>query len=206
MSDAATRPGQRRVPDPPPQAPRTPGNPRFSRWLGRTVLRLGGWRVVGDWPDLPKLVVIAAPHSSAWDAFWGLAAKLAMGVDIRFMAKREAFVGPLGWALRRFGGVAVDRKAPAGVVEQAIAQLRAAERMYFVLAPEGTRRRVQRWKPGFWKIAHGAGVPVFCAWFHYPERTIGLGPLVELSDDLDADLVRVRELFRPYQGKRRGVF
>ena len=193
------------VPAMPPNAPRSPGSSRFTRWLGRTLLRLGGWRVVGDWPDLPKMVVIAAPHSSAWDAIWGLIAKVAMGVDIRFMGKREIFVGPLGWLLRRFGGIPVDRSAPAGVIEQAIAEIRAAERMYFVLAPEGTRRKVTRWKPGFWKIAHGAGVPVFCAWFHYPDRTIGLGPLVTLSDSLDADLVRVRELFRPYQGKHRGA-
>ena len=89
-----------RIPPLPPQAPKT-GN-RFTRWIGRSVLRFGGWTITGDWPDLPRLVVIAAPHSSGWDAVWGLAAKLAMGVDITFIAKAELFWGPLG-----------DRLAPA---------------------------------------------------------------------------------------------
>ena len=192
-----------RIAELPPQAPRTGG--RFTRWLGRSLLRLGGWTMAGDWPDLPRMVVIAAPHSSGWDAYWGLAAKMAMGLDITFIAKAELFRGPLGWLLRRFGGLPVDRSAPGGIVEQTADQIRAAGRMWFVLAPEGTRKRVEHWKTGFWKIARRAGVPVYCAWFHYPDRTIGLGPLVELSDDPVADMARIREIYRPYQGKNRGT-
>jgi len=192
-----------RIPDLPPNAPRT--GSRLGRWFGRTVLRLGGWTITGDWPDLPRMVIIAAPHSSAWDAVWGLAAKLAMGVRITFIAKAELFRGPLGWLLRSFGGHPVDRSAPGGIVDQTAAEIRDAGRMWFVLAPEGTRKRVEAWKTGFWKIARRADVPVYCAWFHYPERTIGLGPLVELSDDPVADMARIREIYRPFQGKNRGT-
>ena len=192
-----------RVPVLPPAAPRD-GN-RFTRWLGSTILRAGGWTIAGDWPDLPRLVVIAAPHSSGWDAFWGLAAKLAMGVDITFIAKAELFRGPLGWLLRRFGGLPVNRSAPGGIVEQTADRIRRSERMWFVLAPEGTRRRVEHWKTGFWKIARAAGVPVFCAWFHYPDRTIGLGPLVEPTDDFVADMARIRATYQPSQGRNRGT-
>lgn len=194
----------RRPGDAPPQGPRTGG--AFSRWLGRAVLRLCGWRIEGDWPDVPKLVVIVAPHSSAWDAVWGLAAKLAMGVDIVFMAKQEAFVGPVGWLLRYFGGLPVNRKSPAGVIEQAAAGIAAAERRWFVLAPEGTRRHVEKWRTGFWHIAKRADVPVCGAWFDYPSRRIGVGMPVTLSNDMAADLIRIREQFRPYRGKRRGAF
>ncbi len=190
-----------RIPSLPPQAPRT--GSRFTRWLGRSILRLGGWTITGDWPDLPRLVVIAAPHSSGWDAVWGLAAKVAMGVDITFIAKAELFWRPLGWLLRKFGGRPVDRSAPGGIVDQTAAQIREAPRMWFVLAPEGTRRRVENWKTGFWKIARRAEVPVYCAWFHYPDKTIGLGPLVELTDDCAADMARIREIYRPYRGKNR---
>ena len=192
-----------RVPALPAAAPRD-GN-GFTRWLGRTILRAGGWTIAGDWPDLPRLVVIAAPHSSGWDAFWGLAAKLAMGVDITFIAKAELFRGPLGWILRRLGGLPVNRSAPGGIVEQTAARIRRGERMWFVLAPEGTRRRVEHWKSGFWKIARAADVPVFCAWFHYPDRTIGLGPLVGTTPDLAADMARIRAIYRPYHGRNRGT-
>ncbi len=189
------------VPDLPPRAPRV--GHAAGRWLGRTVLRLGGWRVVGQWPDLDKMVIIVAPHSSGWDAIWGLAAKLAMGLDIAFMAKAELFRGPLGWLLRAFGGIPVDRGAPGGIVEQSAARVREASRIWFLLAPEGTRRRVERWKTGFWKIARGAGVPVFCAAFHYPEKKIVLDQLVHLGDDAEADMARIRALYRPFVGKNR---
>jgi 1-acyl-sn-glycerol-3-phosphate acyltransferase len=192
-----------RVPALPPNAPRT--HSAFGRWFGRTVLRFGGWTIEGDFPDVPKLVLLAAPHSSAWDAIWGLAAKLAMGVDIAFLAKAELFRGPIGWILRGLGGIPVDRKRAQGAVDQAAASIRNSERMWFVLAPEGTRRRVEHWKSGFWHIARAADVPVFCAWFHYPDRKIGLGQLFDMTGDLKADMARIREYYRPYVGKHRGT-
>lgn len=190
-----------RIPVMPPNAPRN-GGPA-GRWLGRNLLRLGGWTIEGDWPDLPRIVVIVAPHSSAWDAYWGLAAKLAMGVDITFIGKAELFRGPLGWLLRKLGGHPVDRSAPGGIVDQTAAEIRDAERMWFVLAPEGTRRRVERWKPGFWRIARQAGVPVFCAAFDYPGRRIVLDQLFEPGDDYEADMAHIRALYRPHVGRNR---
>ena len=93
---------------------------RFARWFGRTVLRLGGWRIVGELPDLPRLVMIGAPHSSNWDGVWGFAAKTALGIDIRVLGKDSLFRIPvLGVLLRRLGVMPVDRLDPRGVVEQA---------------------------------------------------------------------------------------
>ena len=190
------------VPPLPPNAPRSGGSP-LARALAASVLRVGGWRMVGQWPDVAKVVVVVAPHSSVWDAIWGLAAKVAQGLGIVFIGKQEAFVGPLGWWLKLFGGVPVDRSAPGGIVDQVANQIRGSERMWFVLAPEGTRRKVEKWKTGFWKIARRAQVPVFCVAFNYPDRTIHLGPLVTLSDDMEADVRRVRGLFAGYHGKNR---
>lgn len=191
------------VPTLPPCAPRQ-GN-ALTRAFGRAILRLGGWRVSGAFPDLPRFVIIVAPHSSAWDAFWGIAAMLAMGVRITFMAKAELFQGPMGWALRGIGGVPVDRARAHGAVDQAVAQLQREGSTWFLLAPEGTRRRVERWKSGFWHIARGAQVPVLMAAFHYPERRMILGQVFEPCEDHDADMAQVRLWYRPYQGKRRGT-
>jgi len=186
----------------PASAPRSGGN-AFTRAIGRAILRLGGWRVTGAWPDIDKVVIIVAPHSSAWDAIWGIAAKVALGLRIVFIGKQEAFWGPVGWLLRLFGGVPVDRSAPGGIVDQVANQMRDAERMWFVLAPEGTRRKVEKWKTGFWKIARRAQVPVFCIGFDYPARTICLGQMVTLTDDMEADVRRIRALFAHYRGKHR---
>jgi 1-acyl-sn-glycerol-3-phosphate acyltransferase len=191
------------VPELPPRAPRT-SNPA-GRLLGRTILWLGGWRFVGDFPDVDKLVIIAAPHSSGMDAVWGLAAKIAMGLRITIMAKKELFWFPLGPFLRLFGAIPVDREAALGVVGAVTERFEQQQKMWYVLAPEGTRKHVTKWKSGFWHIARGAGVPVQCAYFHYPEKVIGLGRVFEMTSDLNADMARVREFYRPWVGKHRGT-
>jgi 1-acyl-sn-glycerol-3-phosphate acyltransferase len=99
----------------------------------------------------------------------------------------------------------VDRSAPGGIVDQVANEMKRAERMWFVLAPEGTRRAVEHWKPGFWRIAKAAGVPVFCVGFDYPTRRIILGELIELGDDMDADMLRIRASFKDYRGLRRNA-
>ena len=189
----------------PPNMPQVPARNRFSRWLGRTLLRLGGWRVTGTLPDIPRLVLIAAPHSSNWDGIWGMAAKMAMGVDIRVLGKDALFWWPLSVVLRNLGVIPLDRSRPQGVVEQAVELVRSSPRMWFALAPEGTRKPVEKWKNGFLKIAHGAGVPVLMAYFHYPDKVIGIGPLFHTSGDLQADMAAVRDWYRPWQGKNRGT-
>lgn len=177
----------------------------WARRLCRGVLRLAGWRLVGAFPDCPKLVLIGAPHSSWWDGIWGLMTKVAIGANVHFMAKQELFVGPLGWLLRKLGGLPIDRSAAKGVVEQMIERFHEQPTLWLGITPEGTRKRVERWKSGFWHIAHRAGVPVLAIYFHYPERTIGIGPLFQTSDDAESDIAHMRDYFAPFQGKHRGV-
>lgn len=188
----------------PPNAPRVAAN-RFARWLGRTVLRLGGWRMEGAFPDIPKLVLIGAPHSSNWDGLWGMAAKLALGLDIRILGKHQLFWWPLGVLLRRLGVIAVNRDAAQGTTAQAAAMIRQADRFWFGLAPEGTRKPVPRFKPGFWKIAHAARVPVLPAYFDYPRKVVGIGPVFELGEDMDADIDRIQRWYAPWRGRHRSV-
>lgn len=193
------------LPPIPPNMPQVPASRRFSRWLGRTILRLGGWRVIGTFPDIPRLVLIAAPHSSNWDGIWGMAAKMALGFDARILGKDSLFWWPLSVVLRRLGVIPLDRSKPQGVVEQSIELIRQSPQLWFALAPEGTRKPVQQWKAGFLKIAHGASVPVLMAYFHYPDRTIGIGPLFHTTGDLPADMAAIRAWYRPWQGKNRGT-
>ncbi|MFZ5636149.1 MAG: lysophospholipid acyltransferase family protein [Pseudomonadota bacterium] len=192
------------VPTLPPNVPRTRRN-GFSRWLGRSVLRLGGWRVVGAFPDVPKAVLIGAPHSSNWDGIWGFAAKVALGLEISIFAKHQLFWWPLGPILRRLGVIEVNRGDARGLVEQMQDRFRSEERFWLGIAPEGTRRKVERWKPGFWKIARAAGVPVVPAYFHYPDKIIGIGEVFHLGDDMEADIARIRAWYAPWQGRNHGV-
>jgi 1-acyl-sn-glycerol-3-phosphate acyltransferase len=188
----------------PPSAPRA-NTPKWLISVATTVLNLIGWKMVGEWPDLKKMVVIGAPHSTAWDGIIGLFAKVAMDLHIVFMGKQEAFFWPLGPLLKWLGGLPVNRKAPGGIAEQIAKQLTDAEQMWFVLAPEGTRKAVTHWKTGFWKIAKQANLPVVCLYFDYPSKTIGVGKVFELTNDMDADIAAIRQWYAPYQGLHRGV-
>ena len=186
-----------------------PSVPQFTPHPGRRLLRafvgLCGWKLVGEFPDVPRAVLIAAPHSSWWDGFWGLLMKIAIGINISFMAKRELFGGPLGWLLRRLGGIPVERSATHGVVEQISERLRQSDSLWIGLSPEGTRKRVDKWRTGFWHIARAADVPIVLIYFDYPERTIGVGPLFFTSTDVDADMRRLREFYAPWRGRNRGI-
>lgn len=204
MPHPATPATDGRVLPVPPRAPRIRRS-RFSRWLGRSILRLGGWRMVGEFPDVPKAVLIGAPHSSNWDGVWGFAALLAMDLDLRILGKKELFRWPLGPVMRFLGIIPIDRSAPGGFVAQSIETMKQADALWIGIAPEGTRKRVEKWKTGFWKLAHDAGVPVIQSYFHYPEKVIGIGPTITLSDDMAADMSRIRAWYAPWQGRNRGT-
>lgn len=192
------------IPSIPPNMPQVPPN-RFTRWLGKSFLRAFGWKMVGTLPDIPKLVLIVAPHSSNWDGIWGMAAKIAMGFQVRVLGKAQLFWWPLGPLLHKLGVIPIDRGNAQGTVDQAVAMIRNADRMWYALTPEGTRKKVMKWKSGFLKIAHEANVPILMAYFHYPEKIIGIGDVFHTTGDMEADMAAIREWYRPWQGKNRGT-
>ena len=187
----------------PPTMPQFPD--RAWRHAFRAWVKASGWRLEGELPDVPKLVLIVAPHSSWWDGIFGLLFKVALGVDISFMAKRELFRWPLGGLLRKLGGVPIERTAATDVVGQMVARFHASERLWLGIEPEGTRKAVSRWKSGFWHIARQAGVPVLPGYFDYPRKVIGLGPLFHPTGDKDADIAALRAFYTSFGGKHRGV-
>jgi 1-acyl-sn-glycerol-3-phosphate acyltransferase len=134
-----------------------------------------------------------------------MAAKIALGLEVRVLGKTQLFWWPLGPLLRRLGAIPVNRSSPQGTIEQAIAIIRDFDRIWFTLTPEGTRKRVEKWKTGFWKIARAADVPIVMAYFHYPEKIIGIDRVYQPTDNLQQDMARIREYYRPWQGKNRGT-
>jgi len=172
------------------------------RTLGRWVVRLSGWRVTGEFPNIPKAVVIAAPHSSAWDGVIGISAASALNLRPTWMGKDALFGPGLGWLMRLFGGVPTDRSNPNGVVGQTVEQFASSDQLWVVLAPEGTRRRVQQWRSGFYHIAVGAGVPIVPVYFHYPEKTIGICEVFMPTGDMEADMQALYRIYEPWRGSK----
>lgn len=165
------------VPTLPAAMPRRGG--AVTRGFGRFALRLLRWRVVGELPDVPKVVVVAAPHRSNWDFVVGLAAKFAIGIDASWLGKHTLFRGPFAALFRFWGGIPVDRRASHDTVAGVVAQFAARPSLVLALAPEGTRKPGTAWKTGFWHIARGAQVPILPVVFDRPNRLIHLLPPID---------------------------
>jgi 1-acyl-sn-glycerol-3-phosphate acyltransferase len=180
----------------------TPATRAVSRW----ILRLFGWQVAGELPNLPRFVIAVAPHTSNWDFLVGILARGALGLQARFLGKDSLFRPPFGWLMRALGGTPVDRSAPAGVVEETIRIILDSDRFVLALAPEGTRKLVSKWKSGFIRVAHGARIPVVLAVFDFGKRTVRLGPTLWMTGDVDADMKRVQACFAGVRGRRPALF
>jgi 1-acyl-sn-glycerol-3-phosphate acyltransferase len=173
-----------------------------SRAFGRLVLRLMRFRVEGEIPDIPKMVIAVAPHTSNWDFVVGMGVMFALDLKLSFLAKHTLFRGPFATILRWMGGIAVNRESPEGVIDQAVEAFANVDRRLLAIAPEGTRKRVAHFKSGFLRIARAARLPVLLATFDWGKRRVVLGPLAPLSDDLGADLARIEAYYAPVKGCR----
>jgi 1-acyl-sn-glycerol-3-phosphate acyltransferase len=185
----------------PPSIPRR--GSAFWRWLGRTLLRLSNWRLEGAFPDVPRCVVAVAPHTSNWDFPVGASAMFALDLRLKYIGKHTLFVWPLAPFLRWMGGIPVDRSAAHGVVGEAVDAFRASPALMLVIAPEGTRSKVHRFKTGFLHIARGAGVPVALVALDWGTRTIRIGPVVEVGEDIEAERVRIEDYYAQFRGRNR---
>jgi 1-acyl-sn-glycerol-3-phosphate acyltransferase len=173
----------------------------FTRWFGRTLMRVSGWRFAGTLPDVPKVIIAVAPHTSNWDFVVGVMALLSLDIRIHFLGKHTLFKGIFGKWMRGLGGIPVDRTQPHGVVGETIAAIKASERMVFALSPEGTRQLDKGFKTGFLHMAHGADVPICLAYFDFDHKVVGLGELFHASGDVTADMQKILAYYQPIHGR-----
>ena len=169
--------------------------------LAKWWLWITGFKVVGTASEVAKYVVIAAPHTSNWDLPHALAAARVLGVSVHWVGKHTLFSWPLGWLMRRLGGIAVDRRAAHGMVEQLAERFRQADRLVLLVPPEGTRSPAKLWKSGFYHIAKAAQVPIACSFVDYGRKQSGIGPLILPSDDIRADMDKVRAFYADIRGR-----
>jgi len=166
--------------------------PAVGRRLAIWLLRLRGWRLVGRAPDLPKYVVVFAPHTCNWDWLLGMLAARGFGIRASWLGKGSIFRWPIAGFLRRLGGIPVHRGRREGIVGQVVGAFASADSMVLGLTPEGTRSRTSHWKSGFYRMARAAGVPIVVATLDQPSRRIAIGSAIFPTGDLRHDMDRVR--------------
>lgn len=171
------------------------------RLIARLILRLKGWKYVGGLPaGTTKCVMIAAPHTSNWDLPYTLMIAFALRVNIHWMGKDTIFRAPFGGLMRWMGGIPVDRARAGDVVAASIETLRNASSLVLVVAPQGSRSHVPYWKTGFYRIAHGAGVPIMMGYLDFAKKEGGIARMFETSGDIESDMREIQDFYATVTG------
>lgn len=171
------------------------------RILSLMFLKISGWRTEGHPPDIPKYVLIAAPHTSNWDFPMTLALVFSFRLKICWLGKASLFRWPFRGLFRWLGGIPVDRSKANQVVGQSIQAFREMTKMVMVIAPEGTREKVACWKTGFYRIAEGASVPIAIGFLDYFRKVGGFRHLFHPTGHIDTDMEIIRGFYAGIMGK-----
>jgi len=176
------------------------------RLFSQIYLRLSGWEIVGEKPDLKKYISIMAPHTSLSDFMMGKMFSSSKRIRTHFLIKKESFWFPLGIILKLLGGIPVDRSNNKHLAQQLVNRFNDSDELVLVIAPEGTRKKVKRWKRGFHYIARAADIPIVFSFVDYKTRKMGIGDILYPTDDYKADLEIIKDFYRGMEGRNPGMF
>ena len=156
-----------------------------------------GWTTVGGPPEgVKKAIFITAPHTSNLDFFIGRMYAWTRRMPIKTLIKKEAFFWPFGGLLKKSGGIPVDRSKASNMVEFAAEIFNQYDTIYMAITPEGTRKRVEHWKKGFYYIAQKANVPIIMSFLDYGNKRVGIGPMLHTTGDIKKDFKVIEDFYR----------
>jgi len=179
----------------------TPGLAMIMELISMICLKLFGWKIEGKKPDLKKVVIIAAPHTSNWDLPFTLFISFVLKMPIFWMGKNAIFKRPFKGLFKWLGGIPIDRTCSNSVVKQSINQFKKRDELLLAIPPSGTRAKVTYWKTGFYHIAMGAKVPIALGFLDYRRKTGGFGPLIHPTGNIDADMEIIQNFYKNITGK-----
>jgi len=170
------------------------------RYISKFLLWIFGWKRVSGLAPVPKCVVLGVPHTSIWDFVVSWVFYSSIGGKSSIVVNKKFFFWPACYLLNYMGAIPVDTSRGASLVKQIVAEFKKREVMHLAIAIEGTRQPTTKWKAGFHTIARAANVPVYCAVFDWGRKEIGILDEVVLTDDVNADVHRIKQWY-----KQRGV-
>lgn len=170
--------------------------------ISKFILKLCGWKVEDTYPHhLKKCVVIVAPHTSSWDFIVGVLYRAALKIKANYLGKEELFRPPFGFLFRWLGGYPVNRTTSQNMVDEVVKIFNAKDEFSIALSPEGTRKKVDKLRTGFYHIAKKAGVPIVMAALDFKNKQAIFAEPFFTSDNQEADFEHILQFFRPIQGK-----
>lgn len=176
--------------------------------LAEQTLGLMGWEIDNHWDlDIDQCVMIAAPHTSNWDALYARLALKALGVNVRLTIKDSYMKFPFGPFVRAMGGIGIDRSVKQeGQERPSMVQLmsdlfKTHPKLVMLVTPEGTRAKQEQWKTGFYHVAVNAGVPIALAYMDYAKKKTGIGKIVYPSGDYQKDMTKIMAFYAEINAK-----
>lgn len=164
--------------------------------------KLMGWRVNGEFPSyLDKCVIIVVPHTSWWDFLLGILIRKVWNEEINYIGKKSLFDSPIGWFFRWTGGAPIDRSKSSDTVNSIAQIFNEREKFRLALSPEGTRKKVQEWKTGFYFIAKSANVPIVLVAFDYGRKEVKISEPNYPTGDKNIDFKKYETFFIGVKGK-----
>ena len=164
------------------------------------VVKILGWKLIlpakGERPEMERCIFVVAPHTSSLDFIIGATYLWSCCSNGKVFIKKEFFRWPLGSLLQCLGCISIDRgNRKNDMVGTAVRKFAEGKPLSIAITPEGTRKPTNRWKRGFWEIAHQAGVPIVPTYVNFKTKEIGAFDTIWTSDDYEADLLKVRKLY-----------
>ncbi len=176
------------------------------KFLSKLILKLLGWKEVGSFPEGKKFVIVAAPHTSSWDFIIGHLYYNSIGKRVSYMIKGAYFFFPLGLILKALGAIPVYKNNRIGLGDQMIQEFAKHNEFLLTIAPEGTRKKVNRWKKGFYYIAQGAQVPIVLGTLNFENKTIGASGVFYPTGNMDADIKEIRSYYKKNMARHPELF
>ena len=172
---------------------------QFAKFI---YFKLLGWYLNGDFPShLKKCVLIVVPHTSWWDFLLGLLVRKVWNEEINYIGKKSLFDSPFGWFFRWTGGAPIDRSKTNDTVKATAQLFKERNKFRLALSPEGTRKKVEKWKTGFYFIAKTAQVPIVLVAFDYGKKEIKISEPFHPTENQEADFKRYHAFFEGVTGK-----
>ena len=174
--------------------------------FSKIIFRIIGWKIVDALVYPKKCLVIAAPHTSNWDFFIGKCYSYIVGIFPKYLIKSELFFPLIGDLLRLDGGIPVYRQSKNNVVNQIVQEYKKSDSFILGIAPEGTRKRVEKWKTGFYYIAEKSKIPILFLKIDYKNKEIGVFNQLFPTGNFKEDMLFIEEQFSDFQGKNPGNY
>lgn len=180
----------------------------MGKMLSRFIFWFYGWKLDDHLKtDFKKCVMLAVPHTSNWDLIFARAAFALMGIPIQFTVKQEWLRFPFKGIMLALGAIGIDRrpKNPGeerpSMTESMIDLFNGREELVVMVTPEGTRALRTKWKTGFYHVAVGAKVPIALGYLDYKNKVAGVGDVFMPTGDMQKDMKRIMDFYKPIQGK-----